>query len=209
MAVPNPTGNLTDHPNNYNLDDLVRLAEWVANPLSNKGQTTKSILPHGNESTDGALRLVGAVDVLASRQNEAETHSGDHHHFLDCFYILSADVLAVPSAYDATSLSYNGVQAKKARRAVADFILGRIKASPNPMVSEQTENYSEMSDGGLSKQENQASNIETSELLLSRHVKNKCFLAALSTFCTGIPALERTDREAIIRSLKNISNYLK
>jgi len=113
MAVSNPTGNFTDHPNNYDLDDLVRLTEWVANPHSNKDQVTKSTLTHGNDSTDSTLSLVGAIDLLASRYNVDETQIGDHQHFLDCFYILSADVLAVPSAYDTNSLSYNSVQAKR------------------------------------------------------------------------------------------------
>lgn len=203
MAVSNPTGNFTQHPNIYDLDDLVRLA----NPHSNKDQVTKSILTHGNDSIDSALSLVGAVDLLGSRFNENEIQSGDHQHFLDCFYILSADVLAVPSAYDTNSLSYNSVQAKKARRAVAEFILRRIDASKNKKALEQIEKCSEMPEGVLSKQENDASKMEQSEVSLSNHLKNKCFLAALSTFCTGIPALERTDRDAVIRSLKNISNY--
>ena len=207
MASSSSSNSLGDRMSNYDLDDLVRLVEWTSNLQLNKEHLNKSISNHGSDGKNDISGLVGAVNALACKYNQNERKDNSFQHFLDCFYILSAEVLAVPSAHNSNSISYNSVQVKNGCRTIAQYILERIENSKKKHTIDVVDKGKEILEVSIIKSEEASTKIIQTESLLSAHVTNKIFLATISTFCTGVPSLEKADKDAVIESLKMVSDF--
>ena len=207
MAITNLVGNTCDVIN-YDLDNLTRLVEWVANAKRNQESVSVSSTDPSSDGVNSLFTLVGVVNALGNKYNKNESQTEKLQDFLDCFYILAAEILAVFSVYENHTLSYNRPQARKACGIIAEFILKRLGSTSSKNFGKEIDNPSEESSTNLTKVDDGASEkITPIGALLSEDEKCKYFLAVLSTFCSGIPSLETPDRERIIDSLKNIPRF--
>ena len=184
----------------YDLNDLVQLSENLSNYYSNIEHSHKKLSE--KDSVSGSVsQLIESVNLVTSKYLN-EDLDDDRKCFLDCFYALSAEVLAVPSIYISDSRVCQSIGAKKACQVIAKSILSRIGSSENNDKSTGEVITTEIAQTKQDENEKREDNGS----ILDKKNRKRLLINALSVFCTGIPAIEKEDKDIIANYFKNSSN---
>ena len=202
MAMLEPTETMKEQSFVYDLNDLVQLSESLSNYHSNIELKLKDLSEKDNVSRN-VSQLIESVNLLTSKYLNQDLDE-DRKCFLDCFYVLSAEVLAVPSICNSDSRLCQSIGAKKACQLIAKSILSRIGSSLNNDKS--TGEAITSSEVAQTKQDENEKREENGSILGEKNRK-RLLINALSVFCTGIPAIEKEDRDIIANYFKT-SSYI-
>ena len=195
-----PTETMKEQSFVYDLNDLVQLSESLSNYHSNIEHSPKNLSEKDNVS-GSVSQLIDSVNLLTSKYLNEDLDQ-DRKCFLDCFYVLSAEVLAVPSINISDSRLRQSAGAKKACQLIAKSILSRIGSSENNDKSTGEVITSEIAQ----TKQNEIEKKEENGSILGEKNRKRLLINALSVFCTGIPAIEKGDRDIIANHFKNSSN---
>ena len=201
MAAPSQPRSVNENSFIYDLNDLVRLSEWVS-----KSHTSHEKCPNDFSTADsfpaGSITyLVESLNVLGLRYLNQQNE--DLQSVLDCFYILGADILAIPGSSYTNVGACQNTQLKKACQILAKSILSRIGSS-NIIISEGKD-VTKLSEVEESKEDSDEKTDLPDTILLEK-TRKRLLINALSVFCTGIPVLEKEDRDLIASYLRKVTS---